>query len=187
MTRPSMKSSLPITGILDITPGSKQKRNFRKNQQLQAAIVVKEKTMEKEKIEEGLSSKDHGREDKNRLGNDELVLSPIRDDGGGEEDLGPYDWLDGEIMRLNNEINEWGMVESSGNNGCNEKVTCSTKDHQNGSCSSSVNSALEKDQWLNWDWEDNNGSVEGCNLDQWELEEISSWLWETEIDQCIKS
>ncbi|XP_038880174.1 transcription factor MYB111 [Benincasa hispida] len=176
LTRPSAKSSSLITGILDISPASKRKRNIRKNQQLQAA------TIKGKAIEEGLNPKDDHKGDQNRLKN--VVLSPVMDDGSGE-DLGPYDWLDGEIKRLNNEINECGMVESRGNNGCNEKVTCTTEDHQNGSCSSSVNSALENDQWMNWDWEDN-GSVEGCNLDQWELEKISSWLWETDqIDQCI--
>lgn len=177
VTRPSTKSSSPVTGILDISPAPKRRRDVADRLRQRQAATVKEKTiMEKEEIEEGLSSK-HGKEDENTLGN-EVVLSPIMDHGDGE-DLGPYDWLDGEIMRLNNEILEWGVVESSG---CNEKVTC--ENHQNGSCSSSMNSSLEKDQWLNWDWED--GSVEGC-LDQWELEEISSWLWESELDQCIES
>lgn len=185
MTRLSAKSSSPVTGILDITPASKRKRNVRKGQQQTATVKVK--TTEKEKVEKGLSSEDDEKEDQDGLGNNQVVLT----DGGGEEDLGPYDWLDGEIMRLNNEIIEWGMVESRGNNnnGCNEKVRCNEDNHNNyGSCSSSVNSALEMDKWLNWEKDhQDNGSMEGCSLDQWELDEISSWLWETEIDQCFDS
>uniref|UniRef100_A0A0A0LAP1 Uncharacterized protein n=2 Tax=Cucumis sativus TaxID=3659 RepID=A0A0A0LAP1_CUCSA len=175
MTRLSAKSSSPITGILDITPASKRKRNISKSAQQQAA-TVKMKTTEKEKVEKGLSSEEDDKEDEDGLGNSRVVLND-----GGEEDLGPYDWLDGEIMRLNNEIIEWGMGESRGNNnnGCNEKVRC-TEDHNHNygsNCSSSVNSALEMDQWLNWDWDhQDNGSMEGCSLDQWELEEISSWV-----------
>lgn len=189
VARPSAKSTSPIIGILNITPAPKRRRDIidRKNQQ-QQATKGKEKTTilphmgKLDEIEEGLSSKDD-KEDENTLGN-EVVFNPIMNQGEDDgEDLGPYDWLDGEIMRLNNELFECGIVdESSGNIRSNKKVTC--EDHHNGSCSSSMNSSLEKDQWMDWNWED--GSVEGC-LDQWELGEISSWLWESEIDKCIDS
>ncbi|KAG6597563.1 Transcription factor MYB-like protein, partial [Cucurbita argyrosperma subsp. argyrosperma] len=146
VTRPSAKSTSPITGILDISPAPKRRKNTTDRASRQQTNAIEGKTIpphiEKEEKEEGLSSK-HSKEG---------------------EDWGPYDWLDGEIERLNNDL-EW--------NKSNEKMAFED-DVQNGerSSSSSINSALEMDQWLNFDWE---------------LHKISSWLWETETDRCIES
>lgn len=50
------------------------------------------------------------------------------------------------------------------------------EDHGNGY---SFSSPFEKDQWLNWEWEEY-GSVHEGRFEKWELEDISSWLWETD-------
>ncbi|XP_022979901.1 transcription factor MYB111-like isoform X2 [Cucurbita maxima] len=150
VTRPSAtKSSSPITCLLGIIPVPKRKRDVTYGRREEQGGIVKGK-------------EEDDKEDGKTLGK-EVVLRSIMGDGDGES-LGPYEWVDGEIMTLNN-----GMVKASGNQ-------CMDEDHGNGYCSSTP---FEKDQWLNWEWEEY-GSIHEGRFEKWELEEISSWLRETD-------
>ncbi|XP_059430145.1 transcription factor MYB30 [Corylus avellana] len=111
------------------------------------------------------------------------------------ESMGPYDWLDGEMMRLSY-ILDGRVVNPSGNGvvGVNEAVgteketaseressslSSNAADGELHNCSSSITSVFD-DEWLDWNWV--NGGVE-CHH-QWELwnegDNTFSRLWGAE-------